>query len=208
MKSTSSRRLLDPALLRDWPFFLLVVGMFFGYMGVYVTYCYIELYALRKCHTSPDLAAYVLAITNTGSLFGRLLPSYLADKYMGPMNAHISFSMIATILAFCWIAVKSTAGLVVFCVFDGFFSGTFVSLVGPIVFSLTPDLDTVGTRLGMVCGVCALGLMVGNPIAGAILDREGWIALQLWAAALLLAALSFTWWARIARFSARIRVKV
>ena len=127
---------------------------------------------------------------------------------MGPMNAHISFATAATILAYCWIAVKDTLGLIAFSVLDGFFSGTFVTLGGPIVFALTTDADTIGTRFGMLTGVCGVALLIGNPIAGAILDHGRWLALQLWAASLLLAAALFIAWARIAKYGADLRMKV
>ena len=201
-------RLVDWNTLKDWPFTLLMIGMFFGYMGVYITFCYIELYALKVCYMSPNLAPYILTITNSGALFGRLLPNYLADRYIGPMNAHISFAAAASVLAYCWIAVRDTPSLLVFSVLDGFFTGTFVTLGGPIVFALTTDPDTVGTRLGMLTGVCGVALLIGNPLAGAILDHGSWVGLQVWAASLLLAVAVFIAWARIARYGAHPRIKV
>ena len=50
-----------------------------------------------------------------------------------------------------------------------FFSGTFVSLPGPIGYGLSSDTSTVGTRLGMATAFSGVGLLIGNPIAGAIL---------------------------------------
>ena len=205
---TTFRRLLDWKLLKDRSFLLLMIGMLFGYTGIYVSFFYIQIYALAECNTSANLASYLLAITNAGSLFGRLLPSYLADGYTGPMNMHISFSVAAALLAFCWIAIKNTPGLVVFSVLYGFFSGTFVSLGAPIVFSLTKDPSTVGTRLGMLTGMCGIGLLVGNPIAGAILDRGSWAGLQAWAGSLILAAAIMISWARCTRYGLSLRIRV
>ena len=201
-------RLADKNLTKDYPFILLLIGMFFGYMGIYITFCYIEIYALGVCNMSPDLAPYILTITNSGAFFGRLLPNYLSDHYIGPLNAHTSFATAATVLAYCWVAIKDTPGLLAFSVLDGFFSGTFVTLGGPIVFSLTTDADTIGTRFGMLTGVCGVALLIGNPIAGAILDHGSWLALQLWAASLLLAAALFIAWARFVRYGADLRMKV
>lgn len=206
--STTFRRLLDWELFKKWSFFLLIFGMLFGYMGIYIAFFYIEIYALSKCNTRINLASYLLAMTNVGSLFGRLVPTYLADKYIGPMNLHIAFAMAAAVLAFCWIAIESTAGIIVFGVIYGFVSGSFVSLGGPVVFNLTDDLQTVGTFLGMITGVCGLGLLVGNPIAGAILDRGGWVGLQAWAGSLLLAAAMILLGARMARFGTGFWKKV
>ena len=206
--STSFRRLLDWKLLKDKSFLLLMIGMLFGYMGIYISFFYIQIYALAKTNTSANLASYLLTITNAGSLFGRILPGYLADGYTGPMNMHISFSIAAAVLAFCWIAIRNTPGLVVFSVLYGFFSGTFVALGGPIVFSLTKDPSTIGTRLGMLTGMCGIGLLVGNPIAGAILDHGSWVGLQTWAGCLILAAAIMISWARITRYGSILCIKV
>ncbi|KAL8768302.1 MAG: hypothetical protein Q9209_005441 [Squamulea sp. 1 TL-2023] len=187
---------------------LLITCIFFGYMRVYITFCYIELYGLDVYSMSPNLAPYILTITSSGAVFGRLLPKYLSDKYIGPMNAHTSFAIAATILAYTWLAIKNTPSLLVFNVLDGFFSGSFLTLGGPIVFALTTDPDTVGTRLGMPTGVCGVALLIGNPLAGAILDRGSWVGLHVWAATLLLAAAVFIGWARVARYEAVLRIKV
>ena len=205
---TTFRRLLDRKLLKDKSFLLLMIGMLFGYTGIYVSFFYIQIYALAECDTSANLASYLLATTNAGSLFGRVLPNYLADDYTGPMNMHISFSIAAAMLAFCWISIKNTPGLVVFSVLYGFVSGTFVTLGAPIVFSLTEDPSTVGTRLGMLTGMCGIGLLVGNPIAGAILDRGSWVGLQAWAGCVILAAAAMIAWARITRYGSTLRIKV
>ena len=54
-----------------------------------------------------------------------------------------------------------------------FFTGSFVSLPPTIVFTLSPSLSVYGTRNGMLFLPISLGLLIGNPIAGAIL-RSGW----------------------------------
>lgn len=206
--SKTFRRLLDIRIFNDGPFLVFSLGMLLGYMGVYITNCYIQLYALSICHTPAHIASYFLAFTNIGSLFGRLVPNFLADTYAGAMNTHIAFSMAAAVLTFCWIGIKNTTGLVVFSVLDGFFSGTFVSLGAPIVFSLSDDSDTIGTRLGMLTSACGLGLLIGSPIAGTMLDHGSWVGLQSWAGSLSLAAAIFILWARIARFGTKIKMKV
>lgn len=184
-----------------------MLGMLFAYMGIYISFFYIELYALSKCGMKLNLASYLLTVTAAGSMFGRLVPTYLADNYVGPMNLHAASAIAAAILAFCWIQIESAAGIIVFGVVYGFLSGSLVSLGGPVVFNLADDLQTVGTCLGMITGMCGTGLLVGNPIAGAILDHGGWIGLQAWTGSLLLAAGMIILWARIARFGAGLRTK-
>lgn len=204
-----SRRLIDWNVIttNDQPFTLLMMGMFFGYMGIYITYCYIEIYADEVCNMAPGLASYILTITNCGALLGRLVPNYLADHLIGPMNAYISFAAAATVVVSCWIAIKDSAALLAFSILNGFFSGAFVTLGGPIVFALTPDPDVVGTRMGMLTGVCGVALLIGNPLAGAMLDNGSWIALQVWAGSLLLTATGLIAWARVSRYGTEIGVK-
>lgn len=192
---------------RDDAFTLLMIGMFFGYMGVYITFCYIEIYAYDVCDMAPNVGSYILTITNSGAFFGRLVPNYLSDKYIGPMNAYISFAVAASMIVYGWIAIRDSASLLAFSVFNGFFSGAFVTLGGPIVFALTSDPDIVGTRMGLMTAVCGVAMLIGNPIAGAILDSGSWLALQIWAGSLLFAAALFIAWARVARYGAGIRVK-
>jgi MFS family permease len=73
------------------------------------------------------------------------------------------------VVLFCWIAVKSYAGFVVWCLAVGFTSGLFVS-VNPVVAALpmiSPP-EVIGTRFGIVWFVTALGALIGTPIAGAL----------------------------------------
>lgn len=55
-----------------------------------------------------------------------------------------------------------------------------MSLPGPAVVSLSPNLGEVGTRMGMSFAFGGFGLLVGNPVAGAILRNHGWAAAQSW----------------------------
>ena len=197
--TTGFHQTISLAHFKDVPFLLFCLAEFFAFMGIYVAFFYVQLYSLSECHTSPRIGSLLLAIINAGSFFGRLVPNYISDKVTGPMNMQIPFAFIASILSFGWIGIHSTSGLIVFCILYGFASGTFVSLGGPICFNLTPDLGTVGTRLGMVTAVCGVGLLVGTPIAGAILDSGSWIGLQIWAGLLLLLSALLQLAARVAK---------
>ncbi|CAF9904023.1 MAG: hypothetical protein ALECFALPRED_004806 [Alectoria fallacina] len=203
--STSLRKVYDASSFRDPPYLFFCLGIFFGFMGIYIAFFYVELYATQVCGMSARLATYVLAVVNTGSFFGRLFPNWLADQ-IGPLNVQIPFALIASLLAFCWIAIRNTPGLLIFCALYGFFSGTFVSLPGPIVYGLSSDMSTVGTRLGMSMGFAGVGLLVGNPIAGAILrGGGGWVGLQAWAGTLIAVSAGCMMAARWAKFGGGLR---
>lgn len=203
--STSLRKVYDASSFRDLPYLFFCFGIFFGFMGIYIAFFYVELYATQVCSTNAGLATYVLAVVNAGSFFGRLFPNWLADR-IGPLNVQIPFALIASLLAFCWIAIRNTPGLLVFCALYGFFSGTFVSLPGPIVYGLSSDMSTVGTRLGMSMGFAGVGLLIGNPIAGAILrGGGGWVGLQAWAGTLIVVSAGCMMGARWAKFGGYLR---
>ena len=68
----------------------------------------------------------------------------------------------------------------------GFFCGSFVSLPGPTVVTLSPNLGVIGTRIGMSGAFAGTGLLIGSPIAGAILGGPGgWTGLKVWCGLLL-----------------------
>ena len=69
-----------------------------------------------------------LSILNAASIFGRVLPNFVADK-TGPFNMIIPFSFSTAVLLFGWLGVTTRAGLVVFALLYGFFSGAFISLL-------------------------------------------------------------------------------
>lgn len=73
-----------------------------------------------------------LSILNAASIFGRVLPNFVADK-IGPYNMIIPFSFATGIMIFGWLGVTTPAGLVVFAILYGFFSGAYISLLPSIL---------------------------------------------------------------------------
>ena len=69
-----------------------------------------------------------------------------------------------------------------FCLLYGFFSSGLITLPPTVVAtSLCPDMRQFGTRFTQQLVPSGIGLLVGNPIAGAILTT-GWIGLQVFSA--------------------------
>ena len=197
--STKRHDFLDLTAFKSKPYLLFCIGTFFGFMGIYVTFFYIQLFALEKTAINANLASYLLPIINAASTIGRLIPNFFADK-TGPLNIQVPFAFILAVLCFGWIGIKSPAGSIVFCLLYGFFGGSFVSLPGVTIISLSPNLATIGIQLGMSFFIAGLGLLVGEPIAGAILRGQGgWIGLQVWCGALLGLSGIFSLAARIAK---------
>ncbi|CAG8952989.1 hypothetical protein HYFRA_00003179 [Hymenoscyphus fraxineus] len=167
------RPFTDFKVLRNVPWTLFSVGSFFGFMGMYIPFYYITTYAVEKGIVNGDLSIYILSIVNAASVLGRLIPNFFADT-IGPINIIAPFVLFCSIIAFSWTSIHSLASLILFCLFYGFFSGTFVSVTGPALATLSPDLSLVGTHMGMSYAFGAFGTLIGNPVAGMLL-KKGWI---------------------------------
>lgn len=179
------RSLLDLRAFLIPAYALQVFGFFVGFMGLYMPFFYSQVYALTRHITNPDLAFYLLAIMNSSSIFGRIIPNFLADK-LGGFNVVIPCTLLSGVLCFCFIRASSSAGLIVLMSFYGFFSGSFVSLPPTIIVQLSLDArDKIGTRMGQSFACVALGLLIGTPIGGAILDRSGFDAVWVFGGCLL-----------------------
>ncbi|KAH8697433.1 putative monocarboxylate transporter [Talaromyces proteolyticus] len=197
---TSKYTLLDKSAFRDTPYLLLNLGLVFGFMGFYVIFYYIQLYALQETSLSAPLQGYLLVVINASSLLGRLVPGYYADM-IGSINMQTAVALVGGILTFCLVVIKNAAGLVVFCVLYGFCAGAFMGLPAAGVVSLSLEKKSmIGTRLGMTLATVGCGVLVSNPIAGAILNgRGGWIGLIVWCGVLLMASCASMAASRVAK---------
>ncbi|KAF2863018.1 MFS general substrate transporter [Piedraia hortae CBS 480.64] len=189
------RRIFDTTILKEVPFEVLNVATFFGFVGQYIPFFFMEPYAATHGMSNPF---YMLIFLNAGSLPGRIVPSLLADKLFHPLHVLAVCTGAATCLAFCWTAIQhSTTGLIVWCLLYGFFSGAFVSLQGAAVASMTTDMRTIGTRFGINMFAGALGILIGSPVGGAIFPTS-WAGAQLFCGFTLMCstlAILGTWFA-------------
>ncbi|TGO08611.1 hypothetical protein BTUL_0200g00030 [Botrytis tulipae] len=132
-------------------------------------------------------------------------PDHFADIY-GPFNIDIICVLLSGILAFTWISIHSTASMILFTVSYGFFSGGLTSISPNLGVALSPDTGVLGVRLGMLLMPISVGILVGNPIAGA-LESYGWISLQIFTAALLMASLLVVIIARILMYGKSLTIR-
>ncbi|KAI1764724.1 MFS general substrate transporter [Hypoxylon sp. FL1150] len=168
------RAFVDTAALREPPF-LMFCASGIAFMGLYVPFFYLQLYSLHYKTVSQDIIPYLVTLLNAGSVFGRILPNFAAD-YLGSMNMLAATMLGAGVLAFGWFGVHDLAGTVVFALLFGFFNGGVTSLPPSAIVALTPDMSRLGTRMGMTFAFIGVAVLVGTPIAGAILkgaDEDG-----------------------------------
>ena len=184
-KSKKRRALFQLSAFKETQYSLFCVAMFFGMLGFYNFLIYVQPWAIERGVVTNNLGFYLLPILNSASTFGRLTPNFLAD-HLGPLNMFTPAAAITTLLAFCWIAVNSTAGIIVLTFLYGFFSGGFVSLPPVVMAVITKDLQSYGTRLGMFFAIVSVALLIGTPIGGAILgDTKFYLGVQLFSGACL-----------------------
>ncbi|KAJ3509211.1 hypothetical protein NLJ89_g5344 [Agrocybe chaxingu] len=153
------------------------------FWGVFVPFFYLQLYAVLH-GVDPVFTKYSITIMNASSFFGRTVPNLLADSY-GPLNVMIASSVLSAGLIFALFGATSVAGVTVFGIFYGFFSGGCISIAAPAVGSFIThrDLSDLGIRIGMLSFTLAFALLTGNPIAGALLTSH-----RIWHRPLIFAA--------------------
>ncbi|KAF7532075.1 hypothetical protein G7054_g8285 [Neopestalotiopsis clavispora] len=170
--STHRRALIDVSAFTDVPFMIFVVGSFFCFVALYIPFFYIELFSIEHSLVSDSFAPYMVAIMNGVSVPGRIVPGIISDFIGSPTIVMGGCAALSCILAFAWIGIRNYGGIIVFAVLYGGFSGGVVSSHPSAIFSLTTDHTRMGTRLGMACFVAGVALLIGTPIAGAILGTE------------------------------------
>jgi MFS family permease len=124
------------------------VGLFLIFTGLYIPFFYVVIYAQRKIGITEDLTFYLLSVLNASSAAGRIIPGLLADKF-GSLEIMTICAISAAILSYAWVAIQSLGGIVIFCLLYGFASGAVVSLPSSIVAEMVPDLQLLGTWMGM-----------------------------------------------------------
>ena len=179
------RKIVDFTGFRELLFTLFAIVSFTGAMGLYIPFFFISEFAQQKSHLDPTLSFYMLPILSAGSIVGRTIPAMIADRY-GCLRVLTITTSVSMILAFSWIAISdSEPGLIIWALLYGAFSGAFVSLQTPTIATITPDMRMVGGRMGMNNFCMALGVLVGNPIAGTINSMGSWAGMQAFCGASL-----------------------
>jgi MFS family permease len=115
-----------------------------------------------------------------------------SDK-LGAYNILVSACMLASILILAlWIPATGNAAIIVFSALFGFASGAYVSLAAAMVVKISP-FPEIGYRTGLLFLFSSFGGLTTNPIAGAILSRDGgsYTGMKVFAGVFLLAGSFF-----------------
>ncbi|KAJ5921447.1 monocarboxylate permease mch4 [Penicillium verhagenii] len=209
-KNARKRKVIDLRHFKDKLYLVACLSFFVSFLGLYVFYYFISLYATEVAGANENLANYMLPILNAGSFLGRLIPNWLAGRY-GLMNVQIIFGVISAGLAFALLGIKTPGGVIAFAVVYGFVSAPYVSLPIPIVTSLSPDKSVWATRLGMSFAIIGLGALIGSPVAGAILgdsSNGNWSGLIVWCGVMFFTSAAILLTVRTMKVGFKLFVKV
>ncbi|OJI98048.1 hypothetical protein ASPVEDRAFT_185266 [Aspergillus versicolor CBS 583.65] len=183
MKEFAPRRKrgwLIPGAWKQKSYVLVNMAFLLALMGCYTPLFYVVEYGLSHGMDSA-LAWRQVAIINAASFFGRLIPNFLGDR-LGRINMSIVCYTACAVLCLCWTTATSTAGITVWNVAYGFFSGAIFSLFAPVVAQVCPNLGDIGTYIGQGSTLCSFGALVGTPVSGVLIRNYGYFVASLFSA--------------------------
>ncbi|KAL2845476.1 MFS general substrate transporter [Aspergillus pseudoustus] len=162
------RAFLKP--LHEPAFLVTTLGLAVFSWGMFIPFNFLVLEAQSR-GMRPALATYQISILNAASIFGRIIPGWLGDRF-GRFNIAILCTGLSAILALAlWIPATTNATTIVFAALFGFTSGTFVSITPALIQQLS-GVHNVGVRTGTSFGIMSLATFTGNPIAGALIEQD------------------------------------
>lgn len=111
----------------------------------------------------------------------------------------IPLTLLSGLILYCWASVDSYTGILVFDVFYGLIMSAGQGMLPPSLGSLTKDRSKMGVRIGMVFTIGGLALLIGQPLAGALIEaRDGqYLYAQMYAGSCMIAGVLFMVAARV-----------
>ena len=164
----------SPLTLEAWKnpaYSMQIAGLFLVIWAMFFPFFYIPAYA-QSISISVEMSFYLIAITNAGSMFGRLIGGAFAN-HIGTFNTLTGASAICGILIFTWLSIQSLGGMIAFCILFGFFSGTVIGLFPATIARTAPKPNEIGSYMGMGLGVLSFSGLTGTPITGAMVNAYG-----------------------------------
>jgi MFS family permease len=155
-------------IFRDTTFLVTTAGIFLLEFALFIPLTYITSYMIYKGFPAT-FAFQILPILNAGSVLGRVLPGYWADRF-GPFNSNLVGVLLSVVACLgVWLpAGQSTAGIVVFALMFGFGSGTSIS-INPVCIGRLCKTQDYGRYYATTYTVSSFACLIGVPIAGEII---------------------------------------
>ncbi|CAO2649186.1 Nn.00g101350.m01.CDS01 [Neocucurbitaria sp. VM-36] len=204
-----SGSLIEWEALKDTPYVLHVLGMSFLMPPIYCVFYYIASFARDTLSMPYTTSLNLVIILNGVGLPARVLPGFIADRYLGVLNV-LTLCLISNVLIlFSWLAVHSIPAYYVWTVFYGVFGAAFQSLFPTTIAAYSSDITKTGTRLGMAFGVMGFAALVGGPLSGALLQAGGgrYEVPIAWAGASTVVGTGLCVSARCVKFGWKVRIR-
>jgi MFS family permease len=171
LKPQPNKMWVDKTALKELPFVLFTLGIFFNFWGLYFAFYYVRPFGRNILGISEKTSFDAILIINAFGIPGRIIPAILADRYFGSLDVIIPFTFISGFLLFIWIALHSPTGFFVWVGFYGFFSGGCQALFQSAAAKFSPNPNVRGVRIGMLCTLVSFACLSGGPIAGKLIEN-------------------------------------
>jgi len=164
-------KLIDFNAFKNATYALYVAAIFIAFLGINTLAMYLD-YAAIASGIPRNFAPYLMTISNTGAVFGRLGAGFLGD-IIGPMNVLILYGFLSAIVTFIWpTAMKAKGPAIVISLFYGMFSGGFEGYMA-VPAAYMAKSGEVGQLIGTMLTISGVAQLIGPPIAGALIDTPG-----------------------------------
>ncbi len=158
------------ALLRNGTFRAMYVATFVGSLALFVPFVFLPTFAV-EVGVSPVAAAALIGVIGVASVVGRLAIGALAD-WMGRIRA-FQLSLAVLALSFgIWLVTSTLPGLVTFAVVLGVGYGGWIALQPTVIAELFGPRG-LGWLVGLVYTAAGVGVLLGPPLAGVLIDATG-----------------------------------
>ncbi|OAL31388.1 hypothetical protein AYO22_00980 [Fonsecaea multimorphosa] len=134
---------------KEAPYTLYIIGSFLYFWSVYVGFFFIGSFGRDALGTSQATSINLLMVMNGVGVPSRILPAYIAQRWVGALNLMIPLVIVAGMILYCWMAVDSVTGLWIFSVAYGVVAAGIQALFPVVLTSLTSDPKMIGVRTGM-----------------------------------------------------------
>tara|TARA_R110002003_G_scaffold110_5_gene9297 strand:- start:8712 stop:9194 length:483 start_codon:yes stop_codon:yes gene_type:complete len=151
----------------------------------------------------------LVIILNGVGFPARVLPGYIADRFLGVLNVLILCLLSNIIMLWSWLAVNSIPACYAWTVLYGLSSAAFQSLFPTTIAAYSTDITKTGTRLGMAFTVIGFSALVGGPISGALLmaaDGDYTVPIA-WASSSTVVGTALCFTARCVKFGWKLQIR-
>ncbi|KAH7322939.1 major facilitator superfamily domain-containing protein [Stachybotrys elegans] len=163
--------IIDWSLFKDVAFCCLFTTGVLGVFAIYAPPFFLP-YVASSIGLSSSVSAGVVACFNACMAIGRLASGFACDK-LGSMNTLLLTMLLNAITMMAvWSVASSLAILLVFAIFNGIANGAFFVAL-PTAISRHVGQQRAAGGMSIALTGWAPGLLLGNPIAGFLIDATG-----------------------------------